>query len=651
MSARLSTSTQDELLSPRPRLVLRFVLVAAIGLIATAIAIILLVNHAFGTRAEQEAKDLAHHTMGVLRSDVRAEDFTGALSPARERQLDALVARLSSPDSKTSIALYGPDGVASYASPGAQSAPLSSDLVRQVFSGGETGAISSNDDGSHILITSMAVRSSDGAPLGLAEIRSNYEPIAAAARSTSLKVAAILLGLLALLFAVIVPVLGRTADRLRRHAQELEHLATHDELTKLLNRIGFRRELDAALKQQSVGVLLLIDLDGFQDVNNMLGAPAGDEVLSQVAHRLELNTENARLGRLGEDEFGVLLSHCEQADVDKAATAITQALMEPLSVNNVRIAIEPRVGATTIHATDADPDQVLRKASIALTLAKEEHQALQMFEPAIDVADKTRLSLTADLREALASGQLLLHYQPQADLTTRAIRGVEALVRWHHPTRGLMTPSEFIPLAERAGLIGQIDRYVLQQAISDWQMFSAQGIELDLGVNLSPVDLLDRDFSSYIDLLLDAHAFPRDRLVLELTERTLIRDERRVQEALSRLAETGARLSVDDFGTGYSSLAYLYRYPMRQVKLDRTFIANLPDDTASQAVIRSTVELAHSLGATVVAEGVETTAQWEHLRDACCDVAQGFLVGKPQRADELVTALTHDPTRPTLVAA
>jgi diguanylate cyclase (GGDEF)-like protein len=396
--------------------------------------------------------------------------------------------------------------------------------------------------------------------------------------------------------------------------------------------------------------LLLFDIDDFHEVNNALGSAGGDALLVEIADRLQDRAIDSHVGRLGEDEFGVLLPTGDPKAIAACARELRQAFTQPLTVNGIQLAVEPRLGVAVIPDHGPDADQVLRRASVALSAAKEDKLDLKVFEPSLDSSDRSRMELVAELRHALSAGELVVHYQPQGDLATRAIRGMEALVRWQHPRLGLLPPDTFIPLAERSALITEIDHWVLQRAMTDWDVLRDRGIVIDLAVNLSPVDLLDARFAEHVGDLLESHGAPPEHLVLEITERTLLRDERRSHDGLDRLAATGARLSIDDFGTGYSSLAYLYKLPIRQVKLDRTFISNVPNDASSDAIIRATVDLAHTLNATVVAEGVETADQWNHLANLRCDTAQGFFVGVPQPAEALIELLTQ-PGRRALVAA
>ncbi|HJU47259.1 MAG TPA: EAL domain-containing protein, partial [Gaiellaceae bacterium] len=257
-----------------------------------------------------------------------------------------------------------------------------------------------------------------------------------------------------------------------------------------------------------------------------------------------------------------------------------------------------------------------------------------------EASDVARLALAAELQDAIATRQLVVHYQPQAELRSGTVRGVEALVRWQHPERGLLGPGAFVPLAERSGLVKELGRFVLEESVRQWSAWQHEGLELDLSVNLTAVDLLDLSLPDQVAETLRRHEMPASRLVIELTESTIMGDTRRTGEVLDRLQAAGVRLAIDDFGTGYSSLAYLCRLPVDEVKVDRAFVTGIPQDAANTAILRCAVELAHGLGLHVVAEGVETQEQWDCLAALGCDVAQGYLLAKPLPAEELFRLAT-----------
>jgi diguanylate cyclase (GGDEF)-like protein len=635
-----------------PRLALRFVLVTAVGLVVAGAAILTVVTHAVAELAQRQANDHARYTVGsLISSRLDRSDFRGEISRAGRAQLRRLLSSSNLGSDATGAALYHSNGEIAFTTSARSHTPDAStrERVRQALAGRLASHVSETAAGP-VLSTFLPARTSNGSILGVVRLDRDYSAIATAVTRSSLKVAAILEGLLILLSLLLVPILSRSTARLRRHLEEVEHIATHDELTGLLNRHGFRRELTKATRDRTDQALVLIDLNDFRTINNTLGSKSGDAVLNTVAARLQAAAGNGCVGRVSGDEFGVLLRSNDDIETARLASVLRTALEEPIELDGLRIELEPRMGAARA-SKDTDADTMLRQASSALGSVQQNHQTLEIFDSRHDFRDRDRVLLAAELREALATDQFAVHYQPQADLTTRAIRGIEALIRWQHPRRGLLLPDEFLPIAEQHGLMPRIDRHVLHHSLITSHTLRNHGITLDLSVNVSPVSLLDVDFAHDLEASLDEYEFPAESLVIEITERSVLADDRQTRAALNHLAATGIRLAIDDFGTGYSSLAYLYRLPFRQVKLDKTFIANLPNDPNSDAIIHATVELSHTLKALVVAEGVETTAQWHHVRHLNCDIAQGHLIGEPQTETQLIQRLTAHPGHPTIVAA
>ena len=497
-------------------------------------------------------------------------------------------------------------------------------------------------DGSRILQTYVPVADPAGTVKGVVRLDQGYTPIAATARN-SLLIAGVLEGLLVLLFIALVPMLGRASTRIGAQLAELAYVATHDELTGMPNRYAFRRMADTALRTLDSAALMLVDLDGFSRINSSLGSAAGDRLLIDAGIRLtrELSPDYAVIARLGEDEFGVV---CEAADVESAewvARRIRRALGAPLEIDGVRMAVEVDVGVALYPGHGTDLEALLGHAATALVAAKGEGTSgVQVYDPATHSAhDNHRLTIAADLRDALELGQLSVHYQPQSDLLTHRIRGVEALVRWEHPQRGLLTAGEFITDVERSGLAQELRRFVVSTAARQWQEWHALGLDLELAVNLSAIDLLDPALPDEIEDATSRYGIPPWNLVLEVTERTLVRDDRRTRQVVEQLCRIGVRFSIDDFGTGYSSLASLRSFPLHQLKLDRSLLADVPGDEAAEAIVGGSVEIAHGLGALVVAEGIEDLARLQFASAIGCDIAQGYLIGEPAPADELIDLL------------
>jgi diguanylate cyclase (GGDEF)-like protein len=642
-------------LPPRrePRLVLRFVVVTTIGLLLAGGGILVVVERALTRQAERHAVDRARiATNALLDRQLRAGDLSGSLSSLRRRQLSALFSRASLGTDASSATLYGSGGTIFTTKRAAERASTLGP-VQRALRGQVVSDVVSTGSG-RVLRAFLPLALSDGSARGVIELDQDFAPIASAARSSSLLIAAVLEGLLALLCVLLVPVLGRAAGRMRRQVRELDWMASHDRLTGLLNREGFGRVIGQRMRSDHpLGVLLLIDLDRFHEINETVGADTGDQLLYAVAERIRHSFPEQPAARLGEDEFGLLLSAVADDDVETAARRLLAAIADPLTVDGIQLSLEARVGATGV-APCVDFEGLLRRAGIALTAAKEGGRDISFYSSADDHCDLARLTVVSELRAALRSDQIRVHYQPQLDLATGSIGAVEALVRWQHPERGLLAAGEFIDAAERSGLVSQISRRVLAASARQWQDWNRQGIKLDIAVNLSAVDLLDVTLVGEVAALLAENRMPPRNLVLEITERTLLQDEHRARSVLTQLNDMGVRVSIDDYGTGYSSLASLRQLPIQQVKIDRCFVTGIPADTNNDAIVRSTIDLAHALGAMVVAEGVENASELDRLVDHACDLAQGYLIGRPLPADEVARLIQQrrgeDPARARLAS-
>jgi diguanylate cyclase len=629
----LSTRRNRLALRREPRLVLRFLAVSAIGLAVAGIGIFVVVERALAQQAERQAVDRATvTTSALLDRQLRAADLQDPVSPSRRRRLKALLepARLGA--GSLGATIYGPRGTVISTSDSSLRTPGST-LVAKASAGTVTSVVVLSGS-NRVLRTLLPLRLGTRAT-GVVELDQDYARIAGAGRRTSLLAAGILESLLVVLCALLLPPLGATSKRLRRQVARLEWLAGHDELTGLLNRAGFRRQLDDPRVAQSRGAVLLVDVDRFHEINETIGAEQGDILLTKVGRRLRDTFPAHAVARLGEDEFAVLLPEAGQRQSAEAARKIVEAFASALVVNGIRLGLAVRVGGARYPEHGTETETLIRHASIALSAAKQESGGMTFYADQQERQDIAQLALVADVRSALRDGQLLVHYQPQADVGTGAIRGVEALVRWEHPERGLLAAGEFIGAVERTELISELGRFVLAEAIRQWRRWRDQGLSLEMAVNLSTIDLLDLTLPGTIVDLLIEHGMPADRLVLEITEGRLFRDERRSDRVLRQLEQVGVGLSIDDFGTGYSSLSTLRKLPVRQVKIDRSFVAGIPEDSENDTIVQSTIQLAHMLGAAVVAEGVETETELQRLAALSCDVAQGYLIGRPVAPDEL----------------
>ena len=426
-----------------------------------------------------------------------------------------------------------------------------------------------------------------------------------------------------------------------REAIAKEHQALHDALTGLPNRTLFRDRIEHAMDTAGRGdrsaAVMLIDLDHFKEINDTLGHHAGDRLLQQVARRLsESLREGDTVARLGGDEFGVLLPALERpGDASVVAGTLLSRLREPFSIEGLTLEVDGSIGIASAPEHGTGVEQLIQRADIAMYAAKEGGRGYVLFEPQLDTYSPRRLSLAGALRTAIADGQIVLFFQPKAELATGRIVGVEALARWQHPQLGIVGPAEFVPIAEQTGLIGPLTSHVLDAALRQVREWSDGGEQLSVAVNLSARSFLDAQLAVEIPRLLDRHDVDASALELEITESMLMLDPARAKLTLDRLSAIGLSLQVDDFGTGYSSLANLKRLPVDGIKIDKSFVIDMPHDASDAAIVRSTIDLAHNLGLRVVAEGVESHEAWQRLAELGCDLAQGFHVSRPLPADAM----------------
>ncbi len=419
-----------------------------------------------------------------------------------------------------------------------------------------------------------------------------------------------------------------------------EHLARHDSLTELPNRRWFLEAVGQALNNPalSAGGLLLVDLNGFKEVNDTLGHHHGDLVLREVGPRLRAAFRSEDLvARLGGDEFAVFMPRADPEIATAAVQRLQDALHRPVDVDEISIELDASIGLAWYPDHGDDVDTLLQRADVAMYRAKEGHHSLVTYRSEDDYHSPERLMLATDLRRALGDDQLVLHYQPQVELASGRPVGAEGLVRWQHPLRGLLSPREFIAVAERSGLIKDLTSCVLDLGLRDLRRWSEEGRRLSLSLNVSVRSLLDRRFPEEVETLLARHGVDGKALTLELTESSLMVDPELAKNTMRHLAELGVSVAIDDFGTGYSSLAYLTDLPIGELKIDKTFVRAMGSDTRNAIVVRSTIELAHNLGLRTVAEGIEDAFTFERLRALGCERAQGFHMSEPLPAAGFVS--------------
>ena len=441
---------------------------------------------------------------------------------------------------------------------------------------------------------------------------------------------------------------ARSVRAMNEALEQAVHQAMHDELTGLPNRACFydraEQALKAATRAGTATAVLLFDLDRFKEINDTLGHRYGDRVLCAIEPRLApLLRASDTIARLGGDEFCVLLP--DVAGLDDAmdvANRLTRALEEPLDVDGMTLVVEASCGVTVAPDHGTTADLLLQRSDIAMYAAKRSHQSVSAYEDDLDRNTPDRLALLGELRHAVLHEELVVHFQPQVDLATGEVEGAEALVRWQHPRRGLLAPDVFVPLAEDTGFIHQLTTWVLDASLAQMRRWmdepagSGIGPDFTVAVNLSTHSLLDDCFATEVSVALDRAGVPPERLALEITETTLMADPDRATRVLTTLAERGVRFAIDDFGTGYSSLASLKDLPVHDLKIDKSFVAGMDEGSDDAVIVRSVIELGHTLGLRTIAEGAETEEMLDRLADLGCDSAQGYAVARPMTACELV---------------
>ena len=434
---------------------------------------------------------------------------------------------------------------------------------------------------------------------------------------------------------------GRLVDRLRREVRQKDYQAVHDALTGLPNRLHFTFVVEKALRRarsenRRVAVVL-VDLDSFKEVNDTIGHQRGDVLLQEMAMRLNDTVGgDEHVARLGGDEFGLLLQDLDGVnEAVQWATKIASVMHRPFVNEGLAIQVSGSIGIAMAPDHGTDGTTLLRRADVAMYEAKSKGSSFEVYDPQFDGYSTRRLAMAAELRSAIETDEILLAYQPKADIASGRVIGVEALARWPHPRHGVVPPDEFVELAERTGLITPLTEHVLRTALRDIARVRGSGFDVGVAVNIAASSLADEEFPSLVERLLDEFGVPPQGLTLEVTETTMMSDSARSRLILGALSDMGVGLAIDDYGTGYSSLTYLSNLPVDEVKIDRMFVMDMAVDERLAKIVSSTTALVHSLGKKVVAEGVENATTWDLLAEAECDIAQGYYLARPMSLVEL----------------
>lgn len=420
--------------------------------------------------------------------------------------------------------------------------------------------------------------------------------------------------------------------------RQLAHNALHDPLTGLPNRTLALERLGSAITAQRSTALLYLGIGNFRAVNESLGPEGGDLALQQMSRRLQATLRPGdSVARIIGDEFLLLLENTDSDSAVGIADKVQQLLLKPLRVGSHDVTLDCRIGIASYPVDGNAPEDLLRRAAIAMQDAAGLASHLQVYQRGRDDAQQRQIRLIRDLRHAASKGELLLHYQPKLDIAAGLVRQAEALLRWQHPALGMVSPGEFIPLAERTGSIQLLTAWVIEEVIRQLREWAGRGLRVQVSLNISTEDLLDPQLPARVRQLLDTYQVSAQQLIFEITESGVMLNPEVALQVLHGLRECGVSLSVDDFGTGYSSLAQLKRMPVQELKIDQSFIRDLDDACEDAVIVRSTIEMSHSLGLKVVAEGVEFERSLQLLGRWQCDIAQGYLISRPLAAKAFET--------------
>jgi diguanylate cyclase (GGDEF)-like protein len=642
---RASADRREPGLQP-PRLILRFAVLTGLGLAVAGACIFVLVRGFIVKQQDDSVMSRARFiAQVVLAKEVRPSDF-GTLSHQRVAGLDAVFNRQVLVDGVTRATLYSRSGRVTYSTAHVLIGRRTADsaMARRVGGGVSLRSrlVERDVAGSkrRMLEEFVPIRFHTGSAAGTLVLWNDYAPVARAARNAFIPISLVLESLLVVLFVGLAPMLQRVTRQVRAHLRESEERALHDELTGLPNRSLFSERISLALtecSQEGAGAaVLLMDLDRFKEINDTLGHAAGDALLRELAGRLaEVVREPHTVARLGGDEFGVILTEVDADGASAIASRILDAAESPFQIDGLSLSVGASIGIAVYPRDGARVATLLKHADIAMYSAKRAGIGYAIYDHTADSHNADRLSLATDLRSATERGEIVVHYQPIVDLRTGEIEVMEALLRWDHPTRGLLTAAQFMPLAEQIGIVPRLSEHALVLALQQYKKWHASDNDLTMAVNLDMRSLGDVSLPERVAAFLAEYDVDPSRLELEITEMSLMGDPVRVGRVTSELAEIGVKLVVDDFAAGYTSLRYLAQLPISRLKIDRSLIAAMTDAPREQIIVAGIVDIAHNLGLDVVAEGIESEASLDLVRNLRSDLAQGYHLGKPVAAAAL----------------
>ncbi len=630
------------------RLFLVYALVSLVPVVALGAVLFAVLHRADDRRGLAEARaesDLIART--AIAPLLSGADLRSGLSSADQRALSRTVKLAVESKDVLRLRIHDLDGRVLFTDDGSGTRGPVEDEVRDAAGGEVVASLTrlnadSNDVGPVgppvVEIYRPLVAAESGRRIGVLELYLPYAPIAAQVSADRRTVTVTLGAGLALLWLVLLGVSASVIRRLRRQLDRSRYLAAYDALTALPNRATFLAAVGAAADDGAVAVAV-VDLDEFKHINDALGHRNGDELLVGLADRLRsaLSGE-AVVARLGGDEFGVLICDAERRDVMGLLTTMRRAIGTPMEIAGVPLVLEASVGVAFAPDDGRTGAMLLQRAGTAMRVAKEHQLGVVRYRPDHDTFDAAALALVADLRRAIEADELVLHYQPKVSLSDGTVTGLEALVRWQHPTLGLLYPDSFIPIAERTELIDHLTRWVLRRAVDDLHTIDPSG-RMRVAVNVSARSLTRGDLADDVLTAVAAADLRPDRLVVEITETALMSDPVAAAHTLSRLHSAGVGVSIDDFGAGQTSLSYLVTLPVSEVKIDKIFVMSMLAEPRKEAIVRSVIELGHSLGFVVTAEGVENRAVVDRLRQLACDTAQGYHLSRPVPIAQVAAAV------------